>query len=248
MPGNPATGQPKEGMSPMNEDKYKDMPEGYVLHEDEATPTTCCGKCCQNPATRMRPASTAQLAIFPLTKRKACSVPPLMNPMDVHLPPEQLMDLGLTAELWSRYMRRLETDVQSKQHSDCKTSMCCILTCCVSICCFDIVSDSKSYHAALKAWQDDFNEDLAKVNMFCKTQCHVHGWMQYVSNGSGGGSVQRFEAESPWLAIAVGDEAIATLKAAPHITQSGVHRYPNQGKGCCTSCCKEVSSADDWVI
>ena len=56
------------------------------------------------------------------------------------------------------------------------------------------------------------------------------------------------EAESPWLAIAVGDEAIAALKAAAHITQSGVRRYPGQGKGCCTSCCKEVSSADDWVI
>ena len=30
-----------------------------------------------------------------------------------------------------------------------------------------------------------------KVEMQCKTQTHVHGWMQYTPNGQYGGSVQR---------------------------------------------------------
>lgn len=81
---------------------------------------------------------------------------------------------------------------------------------------------NKQYQIALGEWQDEFNDELDKIGMFCKTQTHIFGYMTYVSHGQNGGHVQRQEVRSSWLAIAVGPQAIAALQAQPHIIQSGV--------------------------
>lgn len=219
-----ATGAPK------SDDKgVKDLPQGFVLlHNDEAKPTTCCGKCC-NPRAAMRPESTPDKAIFPVKPFKACSVGRFMEEKDIHRPPAALRDLGLTTDLWSRFMEKLGPEVQSKQYSTCGAISCCIATFGVS-CCLGKCPNNKNYQLALKNWQEEFNVELAKVEMQCKTQTHVHGWMQYTPNGQYGGSVQRHEVTSSWLAVAHGQAAMAQLGAAKHITETGVPRP--KGKCC----------------
>lgn len=166
-----------------------------------------------------------------------------MNATDFPAPSEALQNLGLTTELWSKYMRRLQDDVQSKQVGPCAEATASFLTCYLSMCVCNYHSNSKSYHQALRAWQEDFNAELTKFNMFCKTQSYVYGFMVYNPNTH---TVVRSELVSSWLAVAVGDAAIAKLRAKPHLQYEGIPRH--QGKASCTCCCKQVSTSEDWVM
>ena len=79
------------------------VPEGYVLHDDDERPTTCCGKCC-NPKKMMRPRSTDSVAIFPMLAGGCCEVGQGMEEDDMASPPQALLALGLDSELWTRFV------------------------------------------------------------------------------------------------------------------------------------------------
>eukprot|EP00657_Telonema_sp_P-1_P008116 TRINITY_DN28715_c0_g1_i1.p1 TRINITY_DN28715_c0_g1~~TRINITY_DN28715_c0_g1_i1.p1 ORF type:complete len:211 (-),score=47.28 TRINITY_DN28715_c0_g1_i1:138-770(-) len=189
-------------------------------------PTTCCGKCCNKTKT-MRPDSTSTLAILPFFPRRCCSVGPGMNDDDLDTPPASLEAAGLTRADWIRYMDKLQ-EVQAKT-----SSLCCLATACIfsfggSGCCCRVQA---SYQNALREWQDEFNNEvLSKINMFCKTQTHVYGYL--ASNGRG---MHRNEIRSSWLAVAVGAEAIQALQVSTgsadcdgHFFESGI-----RGRNCC---------------
>merc|ERR1719174_770734 len=116
-------------------------------------------------------------------------------------------------------MIKLRGDVQSKQRSGCCVCFLCLLTIGILNCIWGC--RNKRYQAAMGRWQQEFNEDLEPLGMFCKTQTHVYGYMQYVYSQHGG-HMQRQEIRSSWLAIAILPDSVAELKAARHFIESGV--------------------------
>ena len=81
-------------------------------------------------------------------------------------------------------MNKLRDEVQSTQRTGCLVCFLGLLTCGVINCIWGC--RNKRYQAAMWRWQTEFNEELEPLGMFCKTQTHVYGYMQYVHSQHGG--------------------------------------------------------------
>jgi hypothetical protein len=131
--------------------------------------------------------------------------------------PPQLAQLGVSEDEWESAIKRLGADVQSLKHCACNAESCVgnclgLLSLCLllPVLCAMAKKNNMVWDAAFRAWQANFNEKvLVPKGAFCKSQ--LMAWLIE----RGGNNKQRFIA--CWVAFALQPQAVAHLKAEPHL-------------------------------
>jgi len=154
---------------------------------------------------------------------------------DVYEVPYYLAKKGLSKAQWQQWTRKLRA-VNSKRSPICCSVLFFIFMIIsivgllfIPVMCKRGKRVIEQWDSALRSWQTEFNQVLAPLGIFCKTQSRCRVTYVYASDGS----VQRRKHIERWVSFALSSENAMSLHYEPHIL----------GVADNTTCCGGVDEA-----
>jgi hypothetical protein len=194
--------------------------------EGEEKPRRCCmqGGCCRlsPPREIIQNGRVERLNVMYRPSTWFCGRSPGMAGEDVYEVPYYLSKKGLSKAQWQEWTGKLR-EVNSHRSPICCSFLVFILLvlsvvglCFLPFLCRMGRRRVEQWDTALRQWQADFNQVLAPLGIYCKTQSRCVVRYVYVSNGQGG-TTQRQKHVERWVSFALSSASATSLRYEPHI-------------------------------